>query len=35
MATTTRPTTTDDDDLAYRKGPDGGVVFTHKDGTPY
>lgn len=24
-----------DVDLAYRKGPDGGAVFTHKDGTPY
>jgi uncharacterized cupin superfamily protein len=24
-----------DVDLAYRKGPDGGAVFTHKDGKPY
>jgi uncharacterized cupin superfamily protein len=24
-----------DVDLAYRKGPDGGAIFTHKDGTPY
>jgi uncharacterized cupin superfamily protein len=24
-----------DVDLAYRKGPDGSAVFTHKDGTPY
>jgi len=24
-----------DVDLAYRKAPDGGAVFTHKDGTPY
>ncbi|MDP9000848.1 MAG: cupin domain-containing protein [Myxococcota bacterium] len=24
-----------DVDLAYRKGPDGGAVFTHKNGTPY
>lgn len=24
-----------DDDLAYRKGPAGGAVFTHRDGTPY
>lgn len=24
-----------DDDIAYRKGPDGRPVFTHKDGTPY
>jgi uncharacterized cupin superfamily protein len=22
-------------DLAYRKGPDGTAVFTHRDGTPY
>jgi uncharacterized cupin superfamily protein len=22
-------------DLAYHKAPDGGVAFTHKDGTPY
>lgn len=24
-----------DVDLAYRKGPDGKPIFTHKDGTPY
>jgi uncharacterized cupin superfamily protein len=24
-----------DVDLAYRKGPDGRAIFTHKDGTPY
>ncbi|HEY0709541.1 MAG TPA: cupin domain-containing protein [Polyangia bacterium] len=24
-----------DNDLAYRKGPDGKAEFTHKDGTPY
>jgi uncharacterized cupin superfamily protein len=24
-----------DVDLAYRKGPDGGAIFSHKDGTPY
>ena len=24
-----------DVDLAYRKGPDGRAVFTHKDGSPY
>ncbi len=24
-----------DVDLAYRKGPGGGAVFTHKDGSPY
>jgi uncharacterized cupin superfamily protein len=24
-----------DDDLAYRKGPDGSAIFSHKDGTPY
>ena len=24
-----------DVDLAYRKGPDGGAVFTHKDGSSY
>ena len=24
-----------DVDLVYRKGPEGGAVFTHKDGTPY
>lgn len=24
-----------DVDLAYRKAPGGGAVFTHKDGTPY
>jgi uncharacterized cupin superfamily protein len=24
-----------DDDLAYGKAPDGRVVFTHKDGSPY
>ncbi len=24
-----------DVDLAYRKAPDGGAIFTHKDGTPY
>jgi uncharacterized cupin superfamily protein len=24
-----------DDDLAYRKAPDGAAVFTRKDGTPH
>jgi uncharacterized cupin superfamily protein len=24
-----------DDDLAYRKAPDGSAIFSHKDGTPY
>ena len=24
-----------DVDLAYRKGPDGRALFTHKDGSPY
>lgn len=24
-----------DDDLAYRKGPGGVAIFSHKDGTPY
>jgi uncharacterized cupin superfamily protein len=24
-----------DDDLAYRRAPDGSPIFTHKDGTPY
>src|SRR5262245_27715394 len=24
-----------DVDLAYRRGPSGGPIFTHKDGTPY
>ena len=24
-----------DIDMAYRKSPDGGAVFTHKDGKPY
>jgi uncharacterized cupin superfamily protein len=24
-----------EDDLAYRQGPDGGAIFTHKDGRPY
>ena len=24
-----------DVDLMYRKGPDGGAVYSHKDGTPY